>query len=270
MNHPWWRKGAKANPLADNAAVLMGRAHGPQRSGTSCAAPGLPGRRSAAVVAAAPAPAMAPAPMTAAVAAASMAATSMAAAVAGPVGAVARAVNVGVAVDMDIPVDVDILVDVDVAIDGDVAMDMAVPMVPAMPSGRAAPADAAIPRKAAPVPAWAAPARSVPAVVAATPDELGLFDGRAFDERGRRRKCANVHRGLGGQDELRDESRRDGKGQGELAKHGSVLRKARLSKAPFEHQMNGGARDFSPLARPRYRAEARHAIGLRRPGKLVA
>src|SRR3984957_19081583 len=250
MNHPWWRKGAKANPLADNAAVLMGRAHGPQRSGTSCAAPGLPGRRSAAVVAAAPAPARPPAPMTAAVAAASMAATSMAAAVAGPVGAVARAVNVGVAVDMDIPVDVDILVDVDVAIDMDV------PMVPAMPSGRAAPADAAIPRKAAPVPAWAAPARSVPAVVAATPDELGLFDGRAFDERGRRRKCANVHRGLGGKDELRDESRRDGEGQGELAKHGSVLRKARLSKAPFEHQMNGGARDFSPLARPRYRAEA--------------
>src|SRR5580704_16120996 len=105
MNHPWWRKGAKANPLADNAAVLMGRAQGPQRSGTSCAAPGLPGRRSAAVVAAAPAPAMTPAPMTAAVAAASMAAasmaatsmaaTSMAAAVAGPVGAVARAVNVG-------------------------------------------------------------------------------------------------------------------------------------------------------------------------------
>jgi hypothetical protein len=39
-----------------------------------------------------------------------------------------------------------------------------------------------------------------------------LFDGRAFDERGPRRECANADRRLSGQDELGDHSGRRGEG----------------------------------------------------------
>jgi hypothetical protein len=37
-----------------------------------------------------------------------------------------------------------------------------------------------------------------------------LFDGRAFDERGRRLECADADRRLSGQDELGDHSGRRG------------------------------------------------------------
>jgi hypothetical protein len=131
-------------------------------------------------------------------------ARTMAAAVAGPVVtmtrpvvAVARAVGGRPVVDRG-PVNVDVPIDVDVA------------MVPAMPAGAAAPADPATPCVAAPVPARAPPGRIVPAVIPSAPDELRLFDGRAFDERGRRRERAGAYRGLNGKGELRHQSRRGG------------------------------------------------------------
>jgi hypothetical protein len=105
---------------------------------------------------------------------------------------------------VDVPVDMDVSIDVNVSIDDHVAV------VPAMPAGRAAPADSAIPRKAAPIPAWAAPARSVPTVVAAAPNELRLLDRRAFDERRRRRERANADRRLRWKSEQADQSRRRG------------------------------------------------------------
>jgi hypothetical protein len=101
-------------------------------------------------------------------------------------------------------------------------------VAPAMPSGGAAPAESAPPRKAALIPARAAPGRIVPAVPPAAPDELRLFDWRAFGKRRRRRERADAQRCLGRKGELRDQPRRDGDGQGELAKHGSVLQGTRL------------------------------------------
>jgi hypothetical protein len=79
-------------------------------------------------------------------------------------------------------------------------------VAPAMPTGRAAPAEPASPRKAALVPARAAPRRIVPAVPPAAPNELRLFHRRAFGKRGWRRKRANAKRGLGGKGELGDQS----------------------------------------------------------------
>ena len=105
-------------------------------------------------------------------------------------------------------VDVDVPIDVNVPIHMDIPIDMEVAVIPTVPAGAATPANPAIPRKATPVPAWATPARSVPAVIPTAPNELRLFDGRAFDERGPRRECANVHRRLSRQDELGDHSGR--------------------------------------------------------------
>jgi hypothetical protein len=78
------------------------------------------------------------------------------------------------------PMDVDVPIDVNVPIDVDIPIDMEVAVIPAMPAGAAAPANPAIPRKATPVPAWATPARSVPAVIAAAPNELRVFDRRGL------------------------------------------------------------------------------------------
>src|SRR6185437_1899537 len=78
---------------------------------------------------------------------------------------------------------------------------------PAVPAGRAAPAESAPPRKAALIPARAAPGGIVPAVPPASPDELRLFDRRALRERGGRRRRAEAERGLGGKGELRDQPR---------------------------------------------------------------
>ncbi len=84
------------------------------------------------------------------------------------------------------PVDVDVAIHVDVAV------------VPIMPAGGAPPADPATPRVAAPVPTRPAPSGIVPTIIAATPNELSLFDRRGFDERGRGRERASPNRGLGG------------------------------------------------------------------------
>jgi hypothetical protein len=121
-----------------------------------------------------------------------------AAAMAGPIAATVAGTVSRRPVDVDVPIDLDVPIDMDVPIDHDVAV------VPAMPTGAAAPADPAPPGKATPIPTWAAPARSVPAVVATTPEKSSLVDLRGLGQRGPRRECANVHRRLGGQGELSD------------------------------------------------------------------
>jgi hypothetical protein len=142
-------------------------------------------------------------PMAAAVSAAAMTAASRA------MTAASRAMAAAVAWAMSRrSVDVDVPIDVNVPIHMDIPIDMEVAVIPTVPAGAATPANPAIPRKATPVPAWATPARSVPAVIPTAPNELRLFDGRAFDERGPRRECANVHRRLSRQDELGDHSGR--------------------------------------------------------------
>ena len=80
-------------------------------------------------------------------------------------------------------------------------------MAPAMPAGGPAPSESATPRKAALVPAWAAPGRIVPAVPPAAPNELRLFDRRGLRERRWRRERADAQGGLGGNSELGDQSR---------------------------------------------------------------
>ena len=107
-------------------------------------------------------------------------------------------------------VDVDVPIDVNVPIHMDIPIDMEVAVIPTVPAGAATPANPAIPRKATPVPAWATPARSVPAVIPTAPNELRLFDGRAFGKRGWRRERANADRRLSGQGELGDHSGRRG------------------------------------------------------------
>jgi hypothetical protein len=92
-------------------------------------------------------------------------------------------------------------------------------VTPAMPSGGAAPAKPAPPRKAALIPARAAPCRIVPAVTPTAPNELCLFDRRASGLRSQRRKRANPKRGLGGKGELRDQGPRYAERQDEPAKH---------------------------------------------------
>lgn len=81
-------------------------------------------------------------------------------------------------------------------------------VTPAMPSGGAAPAGSAPLRKATLVPAWAAPSRIVPAVTPTAPNELRLFDQRAFGERSRWRKRADAKRRIGGKGKLRDHASR--------------------------------------------------------------
>ncbi len=164
---------------------------------------------------------------------------------------------------VDVPINVNVPIDMDITIDVDVPVHVKVAMVPAMPSGRAAPADSAIPRKATPVPACAAPARRVPAVIATAPDELRLFDGRAFDKGGRRRECANADRRFRGKDELGDHSGRRGKRQDELAKHEMHPPCGVIVEVLLERKMNGGAgRPIFVRGRARYRAGVHRAMAL--------
>ena len=79
-------------------------------------------------------------------------------------------------------------------------------MAPAMPAGGAAPAEATPPGKATLVPARAAPARGIPAIPSAAPEELRLFDRRGLRERGRRRERADAKLGVGGKSDLGDQS----------------------------------------------------------------
>src|SRR5579863_8941026 len=92
-------------------------------------------------------------------------------------------------------------------------------VAPAVPSDGAAPAEPAPPGKAALIPARAAPGRTVPAVPPAAPDELRLFDRRAALERGGGCGRADAKRGLCWKGEQRDQPRRYGERQGELANH---------------------------------------------------
>ena len=73
-----------------------------------------------------------------------------------------------------------------------------------------------------------------------------MFDGRAFDERGRGCESADADRRLRGNDELSDQSRRRGESYDKLAKHEMHPPNAPIVNAPLARKMNGRAVRVSP------------------------